>query len=197
MTLALIRAAATAANAQDAPEPMVTAALRPLFDVLGDRQAHLSPGALEPGQAQFFVCGAFFVTPDSRRQMLTGATGFPPEQQRLCIPIDGGDPGQVIATAEPLLIVDTRAHQRFRQYLKTARMGSAIYAPLIWDGRAQGLIIMAALAAGTFGQADLDVLATLAPVVAANWRRTGGPAWHAQEYAAALRDGRAFIAGEG
>ncbi len=63
-------------------------------------------------------------------------------------------------------------------------MGSAIYAPLIWDGAARGLIIMAAQAGGTMGPGDLGVLAAVAPCVTANWLRTGGPAWFAAEYAA-------------
>jgi signal transduction protein with GAF and PtsI domain len=142
------------------------------------------PGALAPGQSQFFVGGAFLVTPDRRHQMLVGNTGFPPEQRRLLIPIDGGHPGRVIASAEPLLLADTRAHAGFRQYLRTSRMSSAIYAPLIAGGAAFGLLILAAQAAGTFGPDDLAALVAAAPAVADAWSRTGGPAWLAAEYAA-------------
>jgi hypothetical protein len=192
---ALLSAASAAAAAATTPEAVVHDTMAPLFAALGDRAAHLVPGALDPGQQQFFVGGAFLATPDGVRQMLVGNQGFPPEQRRLMIPIDGGDPGRVIASARPLLLRDTRGHAGFRQYLKTARMGSAIYAPLLEGGRAFGLVILAAQAGGTFGEGDLAVLVAAAPVVSAHWQRTGGPRWLAAEYARALESGEAFIAG--
>jgi hypothetical protein len=181
--------AAAAAAAAATPEDVVHDAMRVMFDRLGDRTAHLRAGALDPGQHQFFVAGAFFVTPDGEYQMLVGNTGFPPEQRRLLIPIDGGHPGRVIATAAPLLLEDTREHSAFRQYLKTARMGSAIYAPLIWNGAARGLIIMAAQAGGTMRPTDLESLVSVAPAVTEGWLRTRGPEWLAAEYAEVRRQG--------
>lgn len=194
--MTLTDAAIAAARAATTPEDTIRAPMALLQAALGDREAHLRPGALDPGQTQFLVAGGFLVTPDGRHQMLVGNTGFPPEQERLCIPVDGGDPGRVIQSAAPLLLHDTRTHGGFRQYLRTARMGSAVYAPLVRDGRAFGLIITAALAGGTMRQADLDVIAALAPVVADLWHDRGGPGWLAQEHAGALADGRAWIATE-
>jgi hypothetical protein len=183
MSLEIVTQAGWAATGAESPEAVIHAAMGVLFGRLGDRTAHLRAGALGEGQSQFFVAGAFFVTPDRRHQMLVGNHGFPPDQRRLLIPIDGGHPGQVIASGETLLLVDTRRHPTFKQYLRTARMGSAIYAPLIWDGVPRGLVIMAAQAGGTMGPDDLEVLAAVAPVVTANWLRTGGPDWFAAEYA--------------
>jgi hypothetical protein len=185
--LGLVTRAGWAATHAATPEAVVNGAMAVLFAALGDRTAHLKDGALDEGQTQFFVAGGFFVTPDRVHQMLVGNIGFPADQRRLLIPIDGGHPGRVIASGETLLLEDTRQHGEFKQYLRTARMGSAIYAPLIWDGAPRGLIIMAAQAGGTMGQRDLDVLAAVAPVVTANWQRTGGPEWFAAEYAEVAR----------
>lgn len=182
-------AAIAAARAAATPEAVVHDAMAALFPHLGDRTAHLRPGALLEGQRQFFVCGGFFATPDRHHQMLVGNTGFPPDQRRLLIPIDGGHPGVVLASGQPLLLANTREHAAFRQYLRTARMGSAVYAPLVWDGSAQGLIIMAAQAAGTMGASDLDTLVRVAPAVRDGWLRTGGPAWLAAEYATVCAGG--------
>ena len=121
--------------------------------------------------------------------MLVGNIGFPPEQRRLLIPVDGGHPGRVIASAQPLLLIDTRRHQVFRQYLKTARMGSAVYAPLLWDGVAQGVLIAAAQAGGTMGPDDLAALVALAGVVRDRWLDLQGPAWLAGEFAAVMAQG--------
>jgi hypothetical protein len=183
-----IEQAIAAAKAAGSPEAVVQTSMSVMWSCLGDREAHLLPGSLGPDQHQFFVAGAFFVTPGRLQQMLVGNTGFPPDQKRLRIPIDGGNPGQVIETAQPLLLEDTRTRTEFRQYLRTARMGSAIYAPLLWDGAAQGLLIMAAQAAGTMRQQDLAALVALAPVVAREWRALGGPDWLAQEYARVTQD---------
>ena len=182
MIAEIAREACAAAQAAASPEEVVQAAMAVMWSGLGDREAHLIPGALGPDQHQFFVAGAFFVTPGRLQQMLVGNTGFPHDQKRLMIPIDGGHPGQVIAETAPLLLEDTRQHTEFRQYLRTARMGSAVYAPLVWDGAAQGLLIMAAQAAGTMRSEDLAAIVELAPVVAREWRARGGPNWLAEEY---------------
>ena len=179
-----LEAAIAAARAAETPEAVVRDAMALLIPALGDREAHLKPGALEAGQRQFFVGGAFFATPDRKMLMLVGNSGFPPEQRRLLIPIDGGHPGRVMESAAPLLLVDTRQHQVFRQYLRTARMGSAVYAPLVWDGAAQGLLIAAAQAGGTMGQGDLDALVALSLVVRDRWLELAGPDWLAAEFAA-------------
>lgn len=189
MALAAARAATTAEDVIAAPMALLRARL-------GDPQAHTRPGALAEGQSQFFVAGGFLATPDGRHLMLTGNTGFPAEQKRLCIPVGGGDPGQVIASGQPLLLADTRSHSRFRQYLKTARMGSAAYAPLSREGRTFGLIIVAALAADTLGEDDLGVLTALAPTIVENWVRLDGPAWLAAEYDRAVETGEAFFTGQ-
>lgn len=167
------RRAASAGSAEEA----IHAIVRVFFDALGDRQAHLKPEALQPGQTQFFVGGAFLVTPDGRNLMLVGNIGFPPEQKRLLVPVDGGNPGQVIASAKPLLLADTTTRSDFRQYLSTARMGSAVYAPLVENGRAIGLLIMAAQARWTFGMADLEALSALAPLAQKVWKTRNGPDW--------------------
>lgn len=182
--LDLVTRAGWAATGAETPEAVVNGTMAVLFAALGDRAAHLQEGALDAGQVQFFVAGGFFATPDRAHQMLVGNIGFPADQRRLLIPIDGGDPGRVLASGASLLIADTRRHPTFRQYLRTARMGSAIYAPLVWDGSARGLVIMAAQAGGTMRAADLGVLAACAPGVTANWLRTGGPDWLAAEYTA-------------
>lgn len=180
----LLAEAAERAARASGPEAALHAIATLFFAALGDREAHHRPDALAPGQEQFFVAGAFLVTPDRQHQMLVGNIGFPPEQKRLLIPIDGGNPGQVIERRRPLLLSDTTVRADFRQYLKTARMGSAVYAPLLWHGEPLGLLIAAAQARWTFGEPDLAALAALAPVATLSWIAHGGPDWLAHEYAA-------------
>ena len=122
--LAMIDAAGGAALNADGPEAAIRVLARACYDLLGDREAHLKLGALKPGERQFFVAGAFFVTPDARYHMLVGGVNFPPEQERLMVPIDGGHPGWVHKHRRSLILKNTDEHGEFRQYLKTARMGS-------------------------------------------------------------------------
>jgi hypothetical protein len=174
---AVLDLAGARSHAACGPEEAIHAIARVAYDHLGDRQAHLAAGAVNEGESQFFVSGAFFVTPDGRFQMLVGNTGFPPEQKRLIIPIDGGNPGQVIRTRKPLLLANTDERTDFRQYLKTARMKSAVYAPLLWRDGIMGLLIVAANARYTMGEKDLSTLSALSRLAAATWIAFNGPAW--------------------
>ena len=172
-----IEMAGQAALDAGGPEEAMRILSRACFDLLGDRKAHEKPGALKPGERQFFVSGTFFVTPDKRYHMLVGNVGFPPEQERLMVPIDGGHPGWVYAKRAKLILKNTDDHGEFRQYLKSSRMGSAIFAPIIWKGEFLGQLIMAAQARHTMRDADLEVIVALSRVATGAWVAHGGPAW--------------------
>lgn len=180
--LTLADEAGAAALAAEGPEAAMRAIAQRIYAVLGDRQAHERPGALKPGERQFFVAGTFFVTPDRLWHMLVGNVGFPPEQTRLLVPIDGGHPGWVYTNRSKLLLKNTDEHGEFRQYLKTSRMGSAIFGPMFWRGEFIGQLIMAAQARYTMDETDLAVICALAHVAAAAWVAHGGPTWLAREY---------------
>ena len=171
---ALDRAVLAAGDAPDAERALghLTAATR---EVLGDRDAHLRPGALKPGEHQFTVSGVFLVTPDGVHNLLVAEHGFPPEQHRLRIPVDLAHPGWVVEHRRPLILANTDDAPAFRQILKTARMGSAVYAPMLWRGRMLGQIVTASQARHTYGPADLDVLVSFARVAAAVYMAHGGP----------------------
>ncbi len=178
--IGLMETAAAAATAATGPETALRALLAPLHATLGLRDG--GPD-LPCGVTQFFVAGAFIVTPDADWHMLTGNIDFPPEQERLMIPIGAGHPGRVRASAAPLHLPDTEAVSgAFKQYLKTARMGSAIYVPMIWQDRFLGQIVMAGRAKGTLGSADFAVMRAAGPVAAALWIAHGGPDWLARMY---------------
>ena len=121
--LAMIDKAGEAALNAVGPEEAIHALARAYYDLLGDRKAHLKPNALKPGERQYFISGAFFVTPDKRYHMLVGNVGFPLEQKRLMVPIDGGHPGWVYTNRSKLILKNTDEHGAFRQYLKSSRMG--------------------------------------------------------------------------
>ena len=182
--LAMIDTAGEAALNAAGPEEAIHVLARAYYDLLGDREAHLKPNALKPGERQYFISGAFFVTPDKRYHMLVGNVGFPPEQQRLMVPIDGGHPGWVYANRSKLILKNTDEHGAFRQYLKTSRMGSTIFAPVIWKGEFLGQIVMAAQARYTMRDDDLAVLVACSRVAAGAWVAHGGPAWLAANYPA-------------
>ncbi len=180
--LALVDAAGEAALNAPGPEAAIRAIASRYYEALGDRAAHEREGALKPGERQYFVAGGFFITPDGAWHMLVGNVNFPPEQERLMIPIDGGHPGWVVKNRSKLLLRNTDEHGQFRQYLKTSRMGSAIFAPLFWQGEILGQIVMAAQARYTMREEDLAVLVACSRAAAAAWIAHGGPAWLAANY---------------
>jgi hypothetical protein len=180
--LAMLEQAGQSALDAEGPEQAMRVLAQACFDTLGDRTAHLQPGALLAGERQFFVAGAFIVTPDQRYHMLVGNIGFPKEQERLLVPIDGGHPGKVYATRSKLLLKNTDDHQTFKQYLKTARMGSTIFAPMIFKGKFHGQLIMAAQARHTMRDSDLEAIVAMSRIAAGAWIAHGGPAWLEQAY---------------
>jgi hypothetical protein len=175
--LSMLESAGAEALDAAGPEAAMHALARGCFDLLGDREAHLRDGALKPGERQYFVAGTFFVTPDRRHHMLVGSLGFPPEQRRLMVPIDGGHPGWVYANRSKLILENTDEHGGFRQYLKTSRMGSTIFAPIVWRGDFHGQLIMAAQARRTMRAVDLAILVAASRIAAGCWIAQGGPAW--------------------
>jgi hypothetical protein len=180
--LAMLDRAGEAALDAPGPEAAIRALTGAYYELLGDRDAYRRPGALKEGERHYFIAGAFMVTPDARYHMLVGNVNFPPEQERLMVPIDGGHPGWVYANRSKLLLENTDEHGAFRQYLKSSRMGSAIFAPLVWRGEFLGQIVMAAQARYTMRAEDLAVLVACSRVAAAVWVAHGGPAWLRENY---------------
>jgi hypothetical protein len=155
---------------------------------LGDATAAARPGMLKPGERNYRVAGTFLVTPDRRYNMLTGNVGFPPEQRRLMIPIEWNDPGWVVANEQPLLIPNTDHHQQFRQFLKSSRMGSSVYAPVFARVggcvRLVGQMVAAAQARETYDAGDLDRLRMIAALAGYAHALHDGVAWLAADYPA-------------
>lgn len=168
------RAAQAAANARDAEAALreiVHAALR----ITGDGDAHERPGSLQPGERHFMVSGAFMVSPDETSHLLIAEWGFPKEQHRLHFPLDTGHPGWVWKNQQALILENTDEHADFKQILKTARMGSVLYAPMVWQGRFIGQLLVAAQARNTYTPRDLVRLQTLAALASATYMAKGGP----------------------
>jgi GAF domain-containing protein len=167
------------ATEQASGAPDVESALRHLTAatraVLGDREAHLRPGGLRPGEQQFTVSGIFLVTPDGQHNLLVAEHGFPPEQHRLRVSSDLAHPGWVVKHRRPLLLANTDDDPDFKQILKTSRMGSALYAPMSWRGELLGQLVTASQARHTYSPPDLDVMIGFARVAAAVYVAHGGP----------------------
>ncbi len=175
--IAGVSEALLAAEAASDAESGLMELSRATFDLLGDRQAHRRPGALKDGEQQFFVSGFFLVSSDRQSHVLVAEHGFPPEQHRLAIPIALGHPGWVYDNQVPLILANTDQHPDFEQILETARMGSALYGPMIWRGLMIGQLVTAAQARDTFEEADLEILVLAARAATAVYVALDGPAF--------------------
>lgn len=177
-----LQAAVDAADCEAALRELCRAA----YSTLGDHTAAMRPGALQDGERDYRVAGVFLITPDRAYNMLVGNVGFPAEQRRLMIPIEWNHPGRVVTTGTPILVADTDAEAgRFRQFLKSSRMGSSIYFPIRVGGVLVGQIVAAAQARGTYDGSDLARLGALAAAAALVWRAHDGSRWLADDYPAA------------
>jgi putative methionine-R-sulfoxide reductase with GAF domain len=172
--LAALAEAGEAAARQPAVEAALATLTGAVIDLLGDAQAHLVPGALKEGERQFRISGVFLVLPDAAGHILVAEHGFPPEQYRLRIPIDVGHPGQVYLDRRPLILANTDEHADFKQILKTARMGSALYAPMFDGEEMLGQMVVAAQARNTFSEPDLEVLRAFAALGSLAFMAKGG-----------------------
>ena len=143
-------------------------------EALGDRSAASRPGALKPGETDFTISGYFVLRPGGEDMLLVAETGWPAEQHRLVIEIGEGKPGWVLANKTPLLLPNTDEEPAFTQILSSARMGSSMYAPLLWRGSALGLITVASQARHTYRVIDLPLVEMAAAHAASLWVAMGG-----------------------
>jgi len=142
---------------------------------IGDPDAAHRPGALKPGEVDQRNFGFFLVLPGRERMMLFAEHGWPAEQHRLVASTDNGRPGWTVQNGRPCVCPNTDEDPIFTQILKTARMGSTIYAPLMWRGAVLGLINFASQARHTYAEADLPVVEALGHMAASAWIAHGGP----------------------
>ena len=161
--------------AADNAEAALSAIGEACLSRIGDPDASSRPGALKPGEAERTNCGFFLVLPDGERMMLLGEHGWPDEQHRLVASTDNGRPGWTVRNGQPCVCPNTDEDPIFTQIFKTARMGSTIYAPLIWKGETLGLINFASQTRWTYGEADLPLVAALGHLAATAWMAHGGP----------------------
>jgi len=182
---ALAPALAEAAAASD-----LEAALTPLTGLahalLGDPEAAARPGMLKAGERDYRISGVFLISPDRRYNMLVANRNFPAEQRRLSVPIEWNHPGEVVRTGKPILLKNTDEEERFRQFLKTSKMGSTIYFPIFAGspGTLVGQIVAASQARTTYDEGDLARLGLLAAAAALIWEAKDGAAWLAADYPA-------------
>ena len=169
-------------------EAALEAINRIALQTLGDADAAQRPGALREGERDYRVAGAFLITPDRRYNMLCGNIGFPREQRRLMIPLEWNDPGWVVANEKPLLVANTDQHAQFRQFLKSSRMGSSIYAPFFArvGGRIAmaGQVVAASQARDTYALEDLERLRVLASLAGLAHSLHDGASWLNADYPA-------------
>ncbi|MDC0073734.1 GAF domain-containing protein [Alphaproteobacteria bacterium] len=147
-----------------------------VVEILGDKSAHLRPGGLKQGEKQYAVSAIVLVSYDKKKNIFFAQQNFPKEQNRMAIPIDHGHPGHVVRTKEALLLSNTDDYEDFRQILKTSKMGSSIYAPLIWQGEILGQLICGAQARNTYREIDLEYLKIFADLAVILWNAYDGPA---------------------
>jgi len=144
-------------------------------DLLGDKQAHRRPGGLKSGEKQYQVAAALVFTPDRTQHQFLAQQNFPPEQWHMRIPVDIGHPGRAAREQKPMLLSNTDEHGDFKQILKTSRMGSAMYAPMFWQGTMFGMLICAAQARNTLRPVDMEVMQVFARLGALVWGAQRGP----------------------
>ena len=162
---------AAAPNAEEAIYAITLA----LTNLLGDREAHLRPGNLKAGEFQQFACGAFFLTPDGKSNLLIAPVNYHPDQIHMKVDATIGHPGWMVKNQKPMLLANTDLDSSFVKILRTFRGGSVCYAPIKWGNTYYGQIICAAQGRYTMTEEDLAVHTTFCQLAAALWVAKAGP----------------------
>lgn len=181
--IAELRFASSLADNEAHPEAALRHFTRSARAILGDLDAGRKPGAIRPGERDFRVSGVFFAAPARDHLILLADHDFPAEQRHLRISINDSRPGHTVRNAAPVVIPNTDADTSFRKILSSARMGSAVYCPMLWGGQAIGMFNVAAQARDTFDVTDLQAAMLFADTATARWIAMGGP-----QYLAGLAD---------
>ncbi len=172
----LAQALERAAHAENAEQSLLQIN-QMLAENLGSPDAHKAPNALKEGEIQQFACGAFFLTPDASENVLIAPFNYHPDQAHMRIDATLGHPGWVVANDKSLLLPNTDLEPSFVKILQTFRAGSAIYAPIRWNGKFLGQIICAAQARNTMSETDLAILEVCAHVAGLIWTSRDGDAY--------------------
>jgi len=118
--------------------------------------------------------GFFLFTADRQQLQLYAGIDFPPEQVGMQMAADFGLPGIVVRTVEPLVVTDTDKDPRFEQIINVGRAGSTCQAPIVVEGRCEGMSFVAAMAKNIFWPEDLSTLIIFAALASAAIRAAGG-----------------------
>ncbi|WP_108661014.1 GAF domain-containing protein [Acuticoccus kandeliae] len=125
------------------------------------------------------ACTTFMLTPDARHHLIVAPMNFLPEQYHERVDVNLGHPAHVRETCMPLLLRETGNYPTFVKILQTFRAGSAMFAPLMWQGRYLGTLICASSIPATFSENDLAVHETVAAVMSSVWTAHNGADWMA------------------
>ena len=173
-TIAGMATAFTESASTTNPETALTTLGHFICDHLGDKSAGGCPGSLKPGETDFTISGYFIVRPEYNDMILISEIGWPEEQHRLTIETGEGRPGWVVDNAAPMVLPNTDDDATFTQILSSARMGSSMYAPLMWQGSVLGLVTLASQARYSYSNDDLPLLQLVAAHAASMWVSLGG-----------------------
>ena len=145
------------------------------------RVAQATLGDPERGRDAAFRCsGVFLLAPSGDHLILFAEHGYPPDQHRARISITDSNPGLVVRTGQPKIVPNTDDDANFRQILRTARVGSSCYLPVIWRRQVLGMLNVAAEARYALSEIDRDMGLLFANLAAATWMALDGPRFLAQ-----------------
>ena len=170
-----LQAAAEASRVETDPELAVAHITRIAQEVLGERASPQQPRGPKAGAAEFRCAGVFFAAPARDHLILLAEHGYPPEQHRARISIHDSNPGLVVRTGQPKIVPNTDEDPNFRQILKTTRVGSSVYLPVVWQRQVLGMFNVAAQARYALAETDLRMGLLFANLSAATWMALDGP----------------------
>lgn len=175
MSLVAMGAAARYAGfCPDAAEALTPVA-EAVADVLGDRAAEFAARLSGGGPARRWAA-FLMLEPATGRLLPVAGFGFPDAAIWAPLADRTGFLGRLTAGKAPRLLADTAEAPDFEPLPADAAVGSAMFAPLSWNGAMIGTLYCSSSVPGTFGTDDLPVLGGFADLAALVWIARDGAA---------------------
>lgn len=109
-----------------------------------------------------FYCAGIFLYSQEKSELYAAAfQGITEDAMKLQLKADFGIPGIVVDTNRPVWIADVERDPRFKHFLETVHIGSALYVPISTESEVYGIFFLGSLQKNSYGQKQMNILSPI------------------------------------
>ncbi|MCL5773478.1 MAG: GAF domain-containing protein [Firmicutes bacterium] len=109
-----------------------------------------------------FYCAGIYLYSKEKSELYEAAfQEITEEDMKLQLRRDFGIPDIVVDTNRPVWIADVEKDPRFKHFLETVHIGSAIYVPISTENEVYGILFLGSLQKNSYGQKQMNILSPI------------------------------------